>query len=718
MKTIDPKQLPTSFKLSEARKADPGEHPRLLDGFLYMGLMVLYSEPGLGKSMLAGQVEEHLAYGRPFGHWTPERPVNCLVVDLEGDMRLAAERSLTITAFGLLPSDHDRAMAADIEYETEWRGVTFIERLAVLDERLTAAAKAGSPYGYVRIDTLRLFLGAKPHGANAYEWDAFCLGKLNQLALRHDVALVLVHHTNKAGEVSGSTGVAGSATVVAQIRRNPDNEDECLLASVKVRVDAPFRYALAMDDRGRWEFTEEITPTEAELGGSKRAVVSVLTHRGPQVLQDLKEILVDIKPNTVKWALGQLKRDGIAIYRRGQWQLTAETLNFHPKCQICDQPMEQYESGQSAHPTCTPDPFIEQTVTRFLGIPSVPAQILPAPAAAEDERPAGHPQHQEDERQEDEQDHPEVAKFPAFAELRASIEASRMKPLANVPKIERDGLPWSLITERMDGAHRVRSWKGRLPESAELVIVLDRNGSYPSAMSSVPVAPNKLKHTGELGADPLARKPLAGLFQIMIPEWDSTKIPHPLGRIAEGPADEPVWITGSHMELLDRLAADGRMPVVKVLDSWTGRRNASLFERFYKWTRVVREQTAQADEETRTAAKRSISTAIRSLHPKQARSPFYRPDWHKAVVAEASVRHWVMADRAVQGGAVLLSIGAVDEVAFAVPEDAPAKNLWVPTPYRLGGGFGQVKHKEIKVGDDVFTSPVTVQQWQGRGRRG
>lgn len=718
MKTLDPSNLPTSFKLSEARKADLGEHPQLLSGFLYLGLTVLYSEPGLGKSMLAGQVEEHLAYGRPFGHWTPERPVDCLVVDLEGDMRLAAERSLAITAFGLLQSDHDRQMAADVHYELTWPGAMFIERLAALDMRLTEAAAAGRPYGYVRIDTLRLFLGAKPHGANAYEWDAFCLGKLNSLALHHKVVMVLIHHTNKAGEVSGSTGVAGSATVVAQIKRNPDNEDECLLASVKVRVDEPFRYALAMDARGRWEFTEQITPTEAELGGSKRAVVSVLTHRGPQVLQDLREILVDIKPNTVKWALGQLRKDGIAVYRRGRWQLTAETLALHPKCVVCGLNMEVFEAGQTAHPTCVPDPFNADTVTRFLGIPTIPAQS--APAAPQHEAPAGHPVHQEDEhhQEEGEQDHPEVTKWPAFQELRQSIAASRMKPLANVLKVERDGLPWSLITERMDGAHRVRSWKGNLPESAELVVVLDRNGSYPSAMSSVPVAPNRLTHTGALGADPLARKPLAGLFQIVVPEWDDTKIPHPLGRIAEGPPGEPVWITGSHMELLDRLAADGRLAVVDVLDSWTGRRNTSLFERFYKWTRVVRQQTAGLDEEARTAAKRSISTAIRSLHPKQARSPFWRPDWHKAIVAQASVRHWVTADRAVEGGADLLSIGSVDEVVFAVPADAPAPKLWVPTPYRLGGEFGQVKHKEIKVGDETFMSPVTVDQWQARGRRG
>jgi hypothetical protein len=172
------------------------------------------------------------------------------------------------------------------------------------------------------------------------------------------------------------------------------------------------------------------------------------------------------------------------------------------------------------------------------------------------------------------------------------------------------------------------------------------------------------------------------------------------------------------MEFLDRLARDGVLPVVEVLDSWTGRRNTSLFERFYKWCSTVRQETAGAEPEVRDAAKKAISTAIRSLHPKHARSPFWRPDWHKAVTAQASVRHWATAYRAVEGGAVLLGLGATDEAAFAVPTDVDAPKLWVPAPYRIGYGFGQVKHKEVRVGAEEFTSPVTLEQWQTRGVRG
>jgi hypothetical protein len=377
MQTIDPRNLPSSFTISQARAAELGEHPRLLDGFLYQGLTVLYSEPGLGKSMLAAAVEEHLAYGRPFGPWMPEHAHRCLVLDFEGDMRLASERSLTNTPWGLLPSDHGRPMPADIEYETEAPQGGFFERLDWLARRLEYGIQQGQPYSYVRVDTMRLFLGSKPHGVNAYEWDAMCLGRLNRMALHYNVALVLVHHTNKAGEVSGSTGVAGSAVVVAQLKRNPDNDDECLLLSHKVRVDAPFRYPVVMDDRGRWEFTEDITPTQAAVAGTKRAVVDLLTARGPRPMADIREALPDYSPQSLKTALRRLRDEYIVTYRHGTWQFTQQILQEHPKCIACGEAMEVYLPRQTMHPTCQPDEQEQATARKWLGLPSIPAPAEP-----------------------------------------------------------------------------------------------------------------------------------------------------------------------------------------------------------------------------------------------------------------------------------------------------------------------------------------------------
>jgi hypothetical protein len=244
-----------------------------------------------------------------------------------------------------------------------------------------------------------------------------------------------------------------------------------------------------------------------------------------------------------------------------------------------------------------------------------------------------------------------------------------------------------------------------------------------SAMSSVPVAPNKLTHTGPLD-DPQDRRPLAGIFKIRVPEWTDERIPHPLGRTVEGlnPGDE-VWVTGTHMHFLDQWAAKGVLPVVDVTDSWTGRKNGSLFQEFCRWSRTVRQTTSGPE---RAEAKAAMSRAVRSLHPRKARSPFWRPDWHKAILAEAALRHWIRAYQAVSQGAVLLSIGAVDEVAFAVPAGQdPA--TWLPPAYVVGAEYGEVKHKELTYwtpnAENPKTphkhealSPVTIEQWQQRRR--
>lgn len=52
-----------------------------------------------------------------------------------------------------------------------------------------------------------------------------------------------------------------------------------------------------------------------------------------------------------------------------------------------------------------------------------------------------------------------------------------------------------------------------------------RKGTYLSACSAVPLAPNKLLHTGPLNA---FDKGQAGIYLIGIPEWNHPGMPHPL----------------------------------------------------------------------------------------------------------------------------------------------------------------------------------------------
>ncbi|MFD9495190.1 DnaB-like helicase C-terminal domain-containing protein [Streptomyces sp. NPDC060005] len=314
----------------------------------------------------------------------------------------------------------------------------------------------------------------------------------------------------------------------------------------------------------------------------------------------------------------------------------------------------------------------------------------------------------------DEQDEPEGAIFPALRILKESVGRSKMHPVPVIRTEDRESGPWPLVSEDMDGepgwvhpdvtstrvAHerngkRVRRDQLDVPASFGngLMCLIDRNGSFPSACSAVPLAPNKLLHTGPLE---VFDKSQAGIYQITVPAWDYPAMPHPLGRLAERPDEQGrVWVTTPHIKMLERLHRDGHLtdPVV-IHDSWTGKANESLFKPFYQATKEARAELIQAGGEPYKNYKTRLSIALRLLWPKrpESRSPFWRPDWRMSMVAEASVRHWFSAFKAVQAGHRLIALRNVDAALFWVPDET------APDTYRVGTGFGEVKAKFIQPG--------------------
>ncbi|MFZ4246554.1 DnaB-like helicase C-terminal domain-containing protein [Streptomyces griseoincarnatus] len=318
----------------------------------------------------------------------------------------------------------------------------------------------------------------------------------------------------------------------------------------------------------------------------------------------------------------------------------------------------------------------------------------------------------------DEEDEPEGAVFPALRILKDAVARSKMHPIPVIRTEDRDSGPWPLISEDMDGeprwvhpdilltrvAHikangkRVRRDQLEVPGSfgEGVLCLIDRNGSYPSACSAVPLAPNKLLHTGPLDT---FDKTQAGIYLIDIPQWNRTDMPHPLGRIIERPDDQGrVWVTTPHIKQLEKLVREGHLPVAPTIhDSWTGKANESLLKPFYEATRKARTELVQAGGEPYKAYKTRLSIALRLLWPKreEQRSPFWRPDWRMSMVAEASVRHWSVAFKAVQEGHTLLALRNVDAAVFWTPPGAP------PSTYRIGTGFGEVKAKFIQPGEII-----------------
>lgn len=318
----------------------------------------------------------------------------------------------------------------------------------------------------------------------------------------------------------------------------------------------------------------------------------------------------------------------------------------------------------------------------------------------------------------DEEEEPEGAVFPALKILKEAVDRSKMHPIRVIGKEDRENGPWPLISEDMAGepkwvhpditstrvAHvrdngkRVRRDKFDVPASFGdgVMCLIDRNGSFPSACSAVPLAPNKLLHTGPLDT---FDKGQAGIYLIDIPDWKFPGMPHPLGQLIERADDEGrVWVITPHIKQLERLHREGHLTKrVTIHDSWTGRANESLFKPFYAAAREARTDLVQVGGDSYAHYKTRVSIALRLLWPKrqEQRSPFWRPDWRMSMVAEASVRHWTVAFKAVQEGHTLIALRKVDAAIFWTPDQTP------PGTYRIGTGFGEVKAKFIQPGEFI-----------------
>lgn len=703
----------------------------VIDGLLSVGATLLYAPPGLGKTWLAGAVEHHLAYGSPLKGWDPPETLHrCLVVDAESDLQLAQERSFALTRH--LPTDgapgsdepigpapHGIKFGLDDQGMLGAPGTTGVERFAYLRSELELARAEGNPFRYVRIDTMRIFCGGRPRGFDIAEWDNMWAVNFNRLALEFDAAIVLLHHTNKAMEYSGSTGIGGGVTTVMSLAKNPENEYEIVLKSEKVRRGRPFEYALIANDEGVPQFTDTISPAQAGSAGTNRAVIDALTAR-PRTMAELCRTLYDLPKSTVRRCVQRLQRTEpfpIVRYYKGQYEVTqAHTHSPAPApaaaepeivsfCDVCHDRLIKIRPEQRVHPTCAPHP-------------------IPGP------EPTPEPEPEPDTA-------PTPGKWNAFTELKDSIERSRLHPIRFIPLAERETGIWPMFTalnaagghvaEGYTGEHRWRlpiNNVNRLPDD-HLVAVLDKSGSYPAACSSTVVAPNRLRHVGPLDN----YQGLAGMFGIQPFAWTDPRIGHPLGPIGDD-MDAPIWwISTPHLHLLRRLSSGWstssrpalRGPVIDppiVLDAWCGNSQGNLFAQFSTSVRDERDRV-RGDTDAYIAVKRSSSQALRSLWS-QTRSPFWRPDWSIAIRAEAAVRLWAAAYTSVLLGETLLALKSVDESWFLAPAGADA--CWWPEGYTISAsGFGGVKHKKVKLplpgarrsrGEGlVVPSPITMAQY-------
>lgn len=699
-----PKEAPPAAAVIEPLRLIPsriirqGDHPELpvpIPGLLEGYLTILAGAGGVGKTYLAEQVARHLASQVQLGRFPlPEAPVTTWFLVLEDVAALTQARSLEVAGFGTLAEDQS---PEDIGCDSLLYITDGCRGIASLRLRLEAARESGEPLpGAVIIDYLHLFIGSKPSGADPVDWERRRLTELRELGEEFGCHILVLTHMNKQGKVNGTSALLNACDSMYTLDLK-DDRDYAVLACAKMRMAPMVDYTLCRKSNGSWGFDDQVWVSEVQAEGIIRDVLRILRQEGPKTLSGIvNHHQVTGQRAGVRAALSRARNRGHVRWTRGHWMAVPgggdQNLMAAPPrlCKACQNPMTL--PGDDYHPCCDPE------VTN----PSAPVALVPPPRT-------------EDPVDEWQEPPTEERARTALDDLKRSVDSSRYHPVKVIAAEEREQLPWTLITEEMGGepkwyapgwsAQRVR-WQDETGKHQRLdlkapagwdirhgaVVLLDRNGSYPSACSSVPLAPNRLVHTGPM-ATHIGR---AGLFLVQLAApWDTDTFPHPLG-IAAQPDNAPSWVTTPHVKLLTKLGLS-----YTILDSWTGKRNESLFERFYKDARDVRLRTGGGDNPEYVHWKSTMGPALRLLWPKGARSPYWRPDWRVSLVAEASVRHWSKAwqaahesaDRQDGPGGFLVALANVDEAAWWSWDGE------LPAGYEVGGGFGQVEIKRWQDGD-------------------
>jgi hypothetical protein len=246
------------------------------------------------------------------------------------------------------------------------------------------------------------------------------------------------------------------------------------------------------------------------------------------------------------------------------------------------------------------------------------------------------------------------------------------------------------------------SWRrpaplGHLVDPDEPVHVLDANGAYLAAASTVEVAHGRLVRTGRRSFD--RRRP--GYWLVKVHEWQVPDIWSPLGT-ARYP--DRAWLTTPTVQLLAQLAEDGWYPEVHVYDSWTGEPC-----RLRAWADYIagcrRLALLAGDRDRYDAVKLGYSQAVTTLQLDK-KSPAWRPDWSNHIRTQHAANLWRKAWSCRSYGHPVLGSGTVDEMTLPARSLAAfeaAVQAYQRAPVRIdptGVTLGTFKIKRTMTGEE------------------
>ena len=220
--------------------------PFLVDELIPEGLHILAGAPKIGKSWLALWLCLCVSQGRPLWNFAVTQG-EVLYLSLEDSYRRIQSRLFDLTE-DAPPTLHFAIMADTLKHGLEQQIEQFLTE--------HPATKL------VVIDTLQR---VRPTGgdSNLYANDYQDVGLLKQLADRHHIAILLIHHLRKLHDddpmnmISGSTGLSGAADSAFVLQKNARSANAASLHCTGRDIpDRTLKLELGEDDHV-WKLLED-----------------------------------------------------------------------------------------------------------------------------------------------------------------------------------------------------------------------------------------------------------------------------------------------------------------------------------------------------------------------------------------------------------------------------------------------------------------------------
>jgi hypothetical protein len=279
---------------------------------------IFHAAPGVGKTLFCYELARAVAAG---GVWNgfPVHRGKVLIVQTDEPSSETTER-LKIMEFG-----EDATVSANVSVLMTWSFVQIPKLEKWIEDQKPA---------FVLIDSLT----SANRGSQTEESDALYadgLYALRDMADRHGCTVLVIHHSNKAGELRGSTAIDGAVSEVWNLTKptKEENLGEChrILKIGKSRAGLTGSYLVELDpDSYRWTWHGDYRPGQGSQEMPATSEAAILNHfrrnahASISPLELAKHGFCGGNSNTASQALARLHRRGLLTRERrvpteGKW---------------------------------------------------------------------------------------------------------------------------------------------------------------------------------------------------------------------------------------------------------------------------------------------------------------------------------------------------------------------------------------------------------------